>query len=73
MPVKMHEMLSGDPAALREFYENLDRTGRFNSLMDLQIFFSTDEKPCVRGEVQAFWKSMDEQERMYYRFADLGV
>ena len=73
MTVKKYELLSGDPVALREFYDTIDRTGRFNSLMDLQIFFSTDDKPCVRGEVQAFWKSMDEQERMYYRFADLSV
>jgi hypothetical protein len=42
-----------------------------NSTKDLMAFFSTEEKPLKVAEFGEFWKSLSDEEKAYYREADL--
>ena len=42
-----------------------------NTIKELKDFFSTPEKPCSAAEFMEFWKPMTDEEREYYKNADL--
>jgi hypothetical protein len=42
-----------------------------NTVKELKEYFSTPEKPVAAAEMMAFWKSMDEKQREYYKTIDL--
>lgn len=43
-----------------------------NSLVDLMKFFSKDTRVVKSAEMQAFWKSLTDEEKAYYKAADIG-
>lgn len=43
-----------------------------NSLKDLREFFSTAERPVTTPEMAAFWKSCSDDEKAYFKSADLA-
>ena len=43
-----------------------------NSASNLKEFFSTPEQPLSTSEFMEFWKSLSEEEKDYYREADLS-
>lgn len=42
-----------------------------NKPKDLIAYFSTPEKPCTTSEYMAFWKSLTDDQKAYYREFDL--
>lgn len=43
-----------------------------NSAKQLKEFFATPEKPLGSAEFMEFYKSLSEEEKAYYKNADLG-
>lgn len=43
-----------------------------NSLKDLVDFFSTEERPVQPSELTAFWHSLTDDEKAYYKSAQLS-
>jgi hypothetical protein len=43
----------------------------YNLVPELIAFFSTEDKPMYLDEFAAFWKSLTEGEKEYYRHAKL--
>lgn len=43
-----------------------------NNAQDLKKFFSTSEKPVSTKEMMAFWTSLSDEEKAYYKSADLA-
>lgn len=41
------------------------------SVADLKEFFSTSEKPVAAKEMMEFWKSLSDEEKEYYKNAEL--
>lgn len=44
-----------------------------NTPKELMAFFSTPEKPVKLSEYNEFWKSLSNDEKEYYRTADLAA
>lgn len=44
-----------------------------NTVKELLAFFSTEEKPCKTSEFMEFWKSLSDEEKEYYKAADLDA
>lgn len=42
-----------------------------NSITDLKTFFSTPEKPVSLQEIREFYRDLSEDEKDYYKNADL--
>jgi hypothetical protein len=42
-----------------------------NSLVDLQKFFSTPEKPVRMIEMKEFWDSLTDEEKLEFKAAEL--
>lgn len=42
-----------------------------NTPKDLKDFFSTPEKPVALKEMNDFWQSLSEDDKEYYRYAEL--
>jgi len=43
-----------------------------NSLKDLKEFFSTEGKPVTTQEIQDWYRSLSEEEKDYYKNAELS-
>ena len=43
-----------------------------NSVADLKAYFSTEKKPVPAKEMMDFWKSLSEEEKEYYKQAELA-
>lgn len=43
-----------------------------NDVKTLKEFFGTPERPVNGPEMMAFWKSLSDEEKEYYKNADLG-
>lgn len=43
-----------------------------NSIKALKNFFSTDDNPCSTGEIMAWWRDLSDEEKDYYKSADLS-
>lgn len=43
-----------------------------NTVKDLKDFFSTPERPVTSKEMVEFWRDMPDEEKDYYRKADLS-
>lgn len=50
----------------------MDVIEKKNSLTDLMDFFSTDERPVKPAEFKLFWNSISDEEKAYYKNAELG-
>jgi hypothetical protein len=44
-----------------------------NSVKELKDYFATDDKPIGASEFMTFWKSLDDEEKDYYKTADLSA
>lgn len=43
-----------------------------NGMKEIKDFFGTPERPVTGPEMMAFWKSLTDEEKEYYKTADLG-
>lgn len=43
-----------------------------NSVKDLKDFFNTPEKPVSSSQMMEFWKTLTDEEKSYYRGAELS-
>lgn len=43
-----------------------------NSVAELKAFFATPEKPLSSAEFMAFWKSLSDDEKAYFKSAELA-
>lgn len=43
-----------------------------NTVKDLKAYFSTTEKPVSNTEMMDFWKSLSDEEKAYYKNAELN-
>jgi hypothetical protein len=43
-----------------------------NSAVQLKDYFSTPDRPVSAKEMTEFWKSLSDEEREYYKTADLS-
>lgn len=42
-----------------------------NSMSQLKEFFSKDAPPVTMAEMSAFWRSLSEEDKAYFKAADL--
>lgn len=43
-----------------------------NTVAQLKDYFGTDEKPVSAKEMMDFWKSLSEEQKEYYKTAELS-
>lgn len=43
-----------------------------NTMKDLKEFFNSPEKPVSLSEIKEFWESLSDEEKVYYKNADLS-
>lgn len=43
-----------------------------NSMQEIQKFFSTEERPVTGPEMREFWMSLSDEEKQYFKSADLS-
>lgn len=48
-----------------------ENAGQENTVKELKEFFSTPDKPVTAPEFMSFWKSCDDEDKAYYKSADL--
>jgi hypothetical protein len=42
-----------------------------NTITQIKEFFNSEEKPLKTAEVMEFWKSLSDEEKEYYKHAEL--
>jgi hypothetical protein len=42
-----------------------------NTITEIKEFFNSKEKPLSAAEVMEFWKSLSDEEKEYYKHAEL--